>query len=164
MRHGTCFRRRLSARHAGAAPHSAVAELEVVRRLRTSPVAALIYLALILLSVLFVWACAAVFSSRQQSRTLRGLFAVIIVAAFVAAFFTTFYYDYYSNPNTRMFGWPIPRVVFQRTGPDAPWLDFVGWITFGAYPINSVLFLFVPSIIFLVLARRNRAKHEPTVA
>ena len=32
MRHGTCFRRRLSARHAGAAPHSAVAELGVVRR------------------------------------------------------------------------------------------------------------------------------------
>ena len=35
MRHGTCFRRRLSARHAGAAPHSAVAELGVVRRLHT---------------------------------------------------------------------------------------------------------------------------------
>ena len=35
MRHGTCFRRRLSARHAGAAPHSAVAELGVVRPLRT---------------------------------------------------------------------------------------------------------------------------------
>ena len=33
MRHGTCFHRRLSTRHAGAAPHSAVAELEVVRRL-----------------------------------------------------------------------------------------------------------------------------------
>ena len=32
MRHGTCFRRRLSARRAGAAPHSAVAELGVVRR------------------------------------------------------------------------------------------------------------------------------------
>ena len=32
MRHGTCFRRRLSAHHAGAAPHSAVAELVVVRR------------------------------------------------------------------------------------------------------------------------------------
>ena len=32
-RHGTCFRRRLSAHHAGAAPHSAVAELGVVRRL-----------------------------------------------------------------------------------------------------------------------------------
>jgi len=30
VRHGTCFRRRLSAHHAGAAPHSAVAELEVV--------------------------------------------------------------------------------------------------------------------------------------
>ena len=32
MRHGTCFRRRLSAHHAGAAPLSAVAELGVVRR------------------------------------------------------------------------------------------------------------------------------------
>jgi len=32
VRHGTCFRRRLSTHHAGAAPHSAVAELEVVRR------------------------------------------------------------------------------------------------------------------------------------
>jgi len=32
VRHGTCFRHRLSTHHAGAAPHSAVAELEVVRR------------------------------------------------------------------------------------------------------------------------------------
>jgi translation elongation factor EF-Tu-like GTPase len=38
VRHGTCFHRRLAARHAGAAPHSAVAELGVVRRLRTRPV------------------------------------------------------------------------------------------------------------------------------
>ena len=38
MRHGTCFRRRLSAHHAGAAPHSAVAELGVVRRFLVSPV------------------------------------------------------------------------------------------------------------------------------
>ncbi len=30
MRHGNCFRRRLSAHHADAAPHSAVAELGVV--------------------------------------------------------------------------------------------------------------------------------------
>ena len=38
MRHGTCFHRRLSAHQAGAAPHSAVAELGVVRRLRTHTV------------------------------------------------------------------------------------------------------------------------------
>ncbi len=38
MRHGTCFRRRLSAHHAGAAPHSAVAELGVVRRCYAHPV------------------------------------------------------------------------------------------------------------------------------
>ena len=36
MRHGTCFRRRLSTHHAGAAPHSAVAELGVVRRFDAS--------------------------------------------------------------------------------------------------------------------------------
>jgi len=35
VRHGTCFRRRLSAHHAGAAPHSAVAELGVVRCVAT---------------------------------------------------------------------------------------------------------------------------------
>lgn len=32
VRHGTCFRRRLATHHAGAAPHSAVAELGVVGR------------------------------------------------------------------------------------------------------------------------------------
>jgi len=32
VRHGTCFHRRLSTHHAGAAPHSAVAELGVVSR------------------------------------------------------------------------------------------------------------------------------------
>ena len=37
VRHGTCFRRRLSAHHAATAPPSAVAELGVVRRSRTSP-------------------------------------------------------------------------------------------------------------------------------
>src|SRR5438093_12773910 len=37
VRHGTCFRRHLAACHAGAAPHSAVAELGVVRRLRLFP-------------------------------------------------------------------------------------------------------------------------------
>jgi len=36
VRHGTCFRRRLSTHHAGAAPHSAVAELGVVSRLRAT--------------------------------------------------------------------------------------------------------------------------------
>jgi hypothetical protein len=38
VRHGICFHRRLSTHHADAAPHSAVAELGVVRRLRTRPV------------------------------------------------------------------------------------------------------------------------------
>jgi len=36
VRHGTCFRSRLSAHHAGAAPHSAIAELGGVRRVTAS--------------------------------------------------------------------------------------------------------------------------------
>ena len=36
-RHGSCFRRRLSAHHAAPAPPSAVAELGVVSRLRIAP-------------------------------------------------------------------------------------------------------------------------------
>ena len=44
MRHGTCFRRRLATRHAGAAPHSAVAEVGVVRRCHPSPVRTLLFI------------------------------------------------------------------------------------------------------------------------
>ena len=52
MRHGTCFRRRLSTRHAGAAPHSAVAELGVVRRRYPFVIMNLISFTLALMSVL----------------------------------------------------------------------------------------------------------------
>jgi hypothetical protein len=47
VRHGTCFHRRLSTRRAGVVPHSAVAELGVVRRrsrLVKTIVAALLFL------------------------------------------------------------------------------------------------------------------------
>ena len=65
MRHGTCFRRRLSARHAGAAPHSAVAELGVVRRHYVFSVNRAIIFSLVVSTLpLFAAGC----SSFQQTR------------------------------------------------------------------------------------------------
>src|SRR5436190_2968318 len=57
VRHGTCFRRRLSAHHAGAAPHSAVAELGVVRSMRTPRFIAALVVLFVVLSILqgFCW-------------------------------------------------------------------------------------------------------------
>ena len=57
MRHGTCFHRRLSAHHAGAAPHSAVAELGVVRRLHPSPVNSTLTISILAASSFFSAGC-----------------------------------------------------------------------------------------------------------
>ena len=113
---------------------------------------------LISAAALFVCPCAfvVVFNRRQPSNPLRIVFAAIVVVIGVAAFWTTFRYSYYVNSNTKVCGWPIPIVVFQRDGPNAPWLDFIGWTVLGAYPVNFSLFLFIPSTVFVNLARRFR--------
>lgn len=81
---------------------------------------------------------------------------LVIVAAGVCVF-TTFNYNYYSNSNTRFYGWPIPTVVFQRDDAESPWLDFVGLTTFLAYPMNLILFLIVPSVALLAWSRFKRS-------
>jgi hypothetical protein len=81
---------------------------------------------------------------------------LVIVAAGVCVF-TTFNYNYYSNSNTRFYGWPIPTVVFQRDDAESPWLDFVGPTTFLAYPMNLILFLIVPSVALLAWSRFKRS-------
>jgi hypothetical protein len=72
------------------------------------------------------------------------------VGGAVAAYFTTFRYTYFANANTRLHGWPIPRVIFQRGGPSEPWLDLIGPTIVLAYPINFVLFAITPAIVVLV--------------
>ena len=71
MRHGTCFRRRLSAHHAGAAPRSAAAELGVVRRFRAHPemgylIVTLLALALLALPVGYIRLCGAMRAAAIQ--------------------------------------------------------------------------------------------------
>jgi hypothetical protein len=126
-------------------------------------VTALIYLFLCALPIALIWAFVDVFRPSQPNASLRLTFGTITIAAGVVAFLTTYRYDYYANKNTHVFGWPIPIVIFQRADADAAWLDYIGWTAFGAYPINLALFMFIPSIIFVVLARLSRRRYAHKV-
>jgi hypothetical protein len=65
-------------------------------------------------------------------------------------FLSTFQYEFFLNENTRVQGWPVPIIIFQRDNADAPWLDFVG------YPLNFCIFMLIPSVVFLALVYRHR--------
>jgi hypothetical protein len=64
------------------------------------------------------------------------------------------------NENTYAYGWPVPRVVFQRESPEDPYRDFVGWTIIFAYPLNYLLAIFVPvlgcSAGVLLLSRKEK--------
>ncbi|EMI52555.1 membrane protein [Rhodopirellula sallentina SM41] len=81
----------------------------------------------------------------------RLLYFAALTGSVIAAYFTTFHYTYLANANTRIHGWPVPTVVFQRDGLGKPWLDFVGPTVILAYPMNLVLFAFVPALMVLVV-------------
>ena len=95
------------------------------------------------------------------TRWVRVLYLGWFLAAATAAYFTTFRYIYYSNPNTRFHGWPVPCVVFQRDSPTSPWLDFVGPTVILAYPMNLILYALLPSIVVLFFARRLQSRTQP---
>ena len=73
MRHGTCFRRRLSAHHAGAAPHSAVAELGVVRRFCALPVKPARTILLLLVGTVIGIAATIGFQHFRRAQAIRAL-------------------------------------------------------------------------------------------
>jgi len=101
-----------------------------------------------------VWAgIVVVFKCRNKVRLQSSYYATVFLT-FLAAMLATLFISYYDNPNTRVFGWPIPRVVFQRETPTSPWLDYIGPTIVLAYPMNFVLYLLIPSVVFLILAHR----------
>lgn len=82
---------------------------------------------------------------RKAGRILRrSLVAMILLSIPISIWLTHIRVQY--NENTYAFGWPIPRVVFQRDSPDGPWLDFIGWTLILAYPLNY-LALLVPLVL-----------------
>jgi hypothetical protein len=102
-----------------------------------------------------VWAIIAVMCAPRANR-IRSAYCLVELLSGAAALAMTQFFSYYSNPNTHILGWPIPRVVFQRDTPDSPWLDFIGPTIVLAYPMNFVLYLFIPSVIFLLVTRRQK--------
>jgi hypothetical protein len=83
---------------------------------------------------------------------LRFSYFSLLAFAMLAAVWCTFGFEYRSNENTRIQGWPVPVIVLQRDGPDAPWLDFVGPTTILALPMNFIAFMLVPSVLALIVA------------
>ena|ERR1039457_6372688 len=112
----------------------------------------------ILAAILIITTPVPVFFWPHGIRWLKGFYVAVLVLCAVVAFVTTFHYVYSPNENTRVYGWPVPRVVFQRDGPNAPWLDFVGPTIALAYPINLILYLCLPSLLmFLVVFWKGRS-------
>ena len=74
----------------------------------------------------------------------------------VAAYFTTFRYTYLIKANTRIHGWPVPIVIFQRTAAEEPWLDYVSSTSLLAYPLNLVLFMVLPALGMVVGGRLRK--------
>ncbi len=87
----------------------------------------------------------------------------IVVAGL--AYVLTFYHVYTPNSNTRVHGWPIPVVVFQRDGPGEPWLDFVGPTMVLGFPMNLILLLgvwfFVLWILNIIITKTRKRTSEP---
>ena len=87
-----------------------------------------------------IWAAILVVVGRSVRKWLSRSYFLVVVLAFIAAFLITSFFSYYSNSNTHIFGWPIPRVIFQRDTPTSPWLDYVGptsWAQTGETLVNS---------------------------
>ena len=84
------------------------------------------------------------------------------MAAAAAAYVTTFHYSYFPNENTRINGWSVLLIIFQRDSPEDQWLDFVGPTVFFALPMNFILYAFLPSLALLIFARvvRSRAPNS----
>ena len=104
------------------------------------------------------WAAIAVGFRRSGGGRLCFSYFVVVMLTCVATYLMTSLYSHYANPNTRIFGWPIPRIVFQRQNPESPWLDYFGPTILLAYPMNFVLYMFIPSVVFILVVRYRHRK------
>jgi hypothetical protein len=120
-----------------------------------------ILLLFVLFGIVAVDICAAILvaAGRNVRKWLSYSYFAIVLLAIAAAVLITSFYSYYANPNTHVFGWPVPRVIFQRDTPTSPWLDYVGTISMLSYPLNFIFYMLVPSLITIVLVLRWR-KHD----
>jgi len=111
-----------------------------------------------------IWAAILVVVGRSVRKWLSRSYFLVVLLAFIAAFLVTTFFSYYSDANTHVFGWPIPRVIFLRDTPTSPWLDYVGPTIVFAYPMNFFLYMFIPSvaaIVAILLWGRRHRRQRP---
>lgn len=121
----------------------------------------LLLMVFLLMVVIDVWAVIAVIFQPRPSGRVASLYFITSLLALVAAFLVTSFFSYYPNQNTHIFGWPVPRVIFQRDTPTSPWLDYVGPTILLAYPMNFVVCMCLPSVAFIISAiLRRKRSHE----
>jgi hypothetical protein len=113
----------------------------------------LVFLAVVAVDI---WAAIAVVFKPRLGGWLIASYWMVTLLAFAGAIGMTAFFSYYSNPNTHVFGWPVPRVIFQRDTPTSPWDDFVGPTIVLAYPMNFILYMLVPSVAFILVSRRRK--------
>lgn len=90
-----------------------------------------------------------------------------VVAAAVGSYHSTFHFEHWPNENTRIVGVPVPQVVFQRDTPEGAWRDYVGPTLILAWPMNFIVFSFLPALLLLAftwlwgrMKKRRGAKGE----
>lgn len=101
-----------------------------------------------------------IFRNPRATKAYRWVTVVTGVLMVLLSYLMTFHFVYMTNENTRVHGWPVPVVIFQRATPEGPWLDYVGATTMLGFPVNLVLltgawFLFL-WLVSLMLYRRQR--------
>lgn len=124
------------------------------------PRLAMIFFVSLFMIVALVAATAAVYavvSRKVYNPKLRIAYYAWIVVSAIATYLTTFHVSYPYDANTVIFGWPIPLGVFQRQSAASPWVDFVGPGLLLAYPLNLLLFLFIPSVLVVI----HWLRHKP---
>lgn len=100
---------------------------------------------------------------RCGGKILRRIILSLLIAAIPVSIWLT-HMRVQWNENTFAYGWPVPRVVFQRHAPDGPWLDYIGWTMFLAYPLNYLALVFIPvflGVIFLIFNKRRKNRIKP---
>ncbi len=120
---------------------------------------ALLLLVFLAIVAVDIWAAVAVMWRPGLGGWLRVSYWLVIVLALAGTIVMTGYFSYYADSNTRVFGWPIPRVIFQRDTPDAPWLDYIGPTIVLAYPLNFLLYIFFPSMVAVLLSRKRKYRN-----
>jgi hypothetical protein len=110
----------------------------------------LIVIALLAVIAGDIWAAIVTLFRPASGRLVRIAYVLVFVTCGIVAYTATGY-ERRLNENTRVVGWPVPVVIYQRDDPNSPWLDFVGPTTVFGYPLNLAIFMFVPSVLFLGL-------------